>query len=65
RVQAVTDFVAYAKEEMSNYDVDVAVDIFGYAATIEEAPGIGQNFSKNSDNVDVISSMINPSHWTS
>ncbi|CDO02658.1 GTP-binding protein [Oceanobacillus picturae] len=65
RVQAVTDFVAYAKEEMSNYDVDVAVDIFGYAATIEEAPGIGQNFSKISDNVDVISSMIYPSHWTS
>ncbi|MFD1174314.1 putative glycoside hydrolase [Oceanobacillus picturae] len=65
RVQAVTDFVAYAKEEMSNYDVDVAVDIFGYAATIEEAPGIGQNFSKISNNVDVISSMIYPSHWTS
>ncbi len=65
RVQAVTDFVAYAREEMSSYDVDVSVDIFGYAATIEETPGIGQNFSKISDNVDVISSMIYPSHWTS
>ncbi|SUI99914.1 Uncharacterised protein [Sporosarcina pasteurii] len=30
-----------------------------------EAPGIGQNFSKISENVDVISSMIYPSHWTS
>src|SRR5699024_7155236 len=39
--------------------------IFGYAATIEETPGIGQNFSKISENVDVISSMIYPSHWTS
>ena len=39
--------------------------IFGYAATIPEAPGIGQNFSKISENVDVISSMIYPSHWTS
>ncbi|WP_404458778.1 putative glycoside hydrolase [Oceanobacillus kapialis] len=65
RVQAVTDFVAYAKDEMSSYDVDVSVDIFGYAATIEEAPGIGQNFSKISSNVDVISSMIYPSHWSS
>ncbi|PAV29189.1 GTP-binding protein [Virgibacillus profundi] len=65
RVEAVTDFVAYAKEELEYYDVDVAVDIFGYAATIEETPGIGQNFSRISNNVDVISSMIYPSHWTS
>ncbi|MFZ3577914.1 putative glycoside hydrolase [Virgibacillus sp. DJP39] len=65
RVKAVTDFVSYAKEELEYYDVDVAVDIFGYTATIPEAPGIGQNFTKISKNVDVISSMIYPSHWTS
>ncbi|MFP7494785.1 putative glycoside hydrolase [Terribacillus saccharophilus] len=65
RVNAVTDFVAYAKEELANYDVQTSVDIFGYAATLDEAPGIGQNFSKISSNVDVISSMIYPSHWTS
>ncbi|WP_066187097.1 putative glycoside hydrolase [Gracilibacillus timonensis] len=64
RVEAVTNFVSYAREELSDYDVDVSVDIFGYAATIEETPGIGQNFSRISDNVDVISSMIYPSHWT-
>lgn len=63
RVEAVTDFVAYAKKELSDYHVDVSVDIFGYAATIPETPGIGQNFSKISENVDVISSMIYPSHW--
>jgi hypothetical protein len=65
RVEAVTDFVAYAREELSEYDVDVSVDIFGYAATMEETPGIGQNFSRISENVDIISSMIYPSHWTS
>lgn len=65
RVEAVTDFVAYAREELSTYGVDVSVDIFGYAATLEETPGIGQNFSRISDNVDIISSMIYPSHWTS
>ena len=65
RIEAVTDFVAYAREELSYYDVDVSVDIFGYAATIPETPGIGQNFTKISENVDVISSMIYPSHWTS
>lgn len=65
RVEAVTDFVGYAREELSKYEVDVSVDIFGYAATLEETPGIGQNFSRISENVDVISSMIYPSHWTS
>lgn len=64
RVEAVSDFVEYAKEKLKAYDVDVSVDIFGYAATIEEAPGIGQNFSRISENVDVISSMIYPSHWS-
>ncbi|WP_079480630.1 putative glycoside hydrolase [Halobacillus salinus] len=63
RVKAVTDFVAYAREELKEYGVDVSVDIFGYSATITEAPNIGQNFSKISSNVDVISSMIYPSHW--
>lgn len=64
RVAAVTDFVAYAREQLKPYDVEVSVDIFGYSATLPEAPGIGQNFSKISENVDVISSMIYPSHWT-
>ncbi|SFE73553.1 putative glycoside hydrolase [Alteribacillus iranensis] len=65
RVTAVTSFVEYARKELQQeFDVDVSVDIFGYSATLEEAPGIGQNFSKIANNVDVISSMIYPSHWT-
>lgn len=65
RVKAVTDFVEYAKDELDVYDIDLAVDIFGYTATIDDAPGIGQNFTKIADQVDVISSMIYPSHWDS
>ncbi|MGR3763547.1 putative glycoside hydrolase [Rossellomorea sp. NS-SX7] len=64
RVQAVTDFVEYAHEQLDPYGVKVSVDIFGYTATLPEAPGIGQNFTKISEHVDVISSMIYPSHWT-
>lgn len=63
RVNAVTDFVAYANEQLKSYDVDVSVDVFAYAATQREAPGIGQNFSQIANNVDIISSMIYPSHW--
>ncbi|TYS61083.1 GTP-binding protein [Sutcliffiella horikoshii] len=64
RVEAVTDFVEYARERLEPYNVQVSVDIFGYTATLPEAPGIGQNFSRISEHVDVISSMIYPSHWT-
>ena len=63
RVAAVSDFVAYAREQLMPYGVEVSVDIFGYAATVPEAPGIGQNFSNIASHVDVISSMIYPSHW--
>ncbi|WP_399208050.1 putative glycoside hydrolase [Sutcliffiella rhizosphaerae] len=65
RVEAVTDFVEYARERLEPYNIQVSVDIFGYTATLPEAPGIGQNFSRISKHVDVISSMIYPSHWTS
>lgn len=65
RVNAVTDFVKYSRKKLQPYGVDTSVDIFGYTATRKAAPGIGQNMSKISKNVDVISSMIYPSHWTS
>ncbi|MCM3616859.1 putative glycoside hydrolase [Sutcliffiella horikoshii] len=65
RVESVTNFVEYARERLEPYNVQVSVDIFGYTATLPEAPGIGQNFSRISEHVDVISSMIYPSHWTS
>lgn len=63
RVHAITDFVHYAKSKLELYDVQVSVDIFGYSATEGEAPGIGQNFKALSEEADVMSSMIYPSHW--
>ncbi|MDP4083698.1 MAG: putative glycoside hydrolase [Bacillota bacterium] len=63
RVAAVTGFVKYAKMKLTKYPVKMSVDVFGNATVIPEAPGIGQNFSQIAQNVDVISSMIYPSHW--
>lgn len=63
RNQAVTDFVASSREQLQPYGVDVSVDIFGYAAVVRETPGIGQSFPGIAKEVDVISSMIYPSHW--
>ncbi len=63
RIAAITEFVKYAKSKLSPYHVKMSVDTFGYATTISESPGIGQNFTNIAKNVDVISAMIYPSHW--
>nr|WP_150959601.1 putative glycoside hydrolase [Aneurinibacillus sp. XH2] len=64
RVEAVAGFVKYAREQLNPLGVRVSVDIFGYAASVPAAEGIGQDFEKISQNVDVISAMVYPSHYT-
>ncbi|MEF3307338.1 putative glycoside hydrolase [Paenibacillus sp. GYB004] len=64
RIDAVADFVQYAREQLAPYGVRVSVDIFGYAASVPAAEGIGQDFEKISKYVDVISPMIYPSHYS-
>lgn len=63
RNRAVTEFVRKSKESLMPYGVDLSVDLFGYAAVVRETPGIGQSFPDLAKEVDVISSMIYPSHW--
>lgn len=64
RVDAIAGFVEYAREQLEPLGVRVSVDIFGYAASVPTAEGIGQDFVKISNNVHVISPMIYPSHYS-
>lgn len=64
RVVAITEFVKYARQQLKPYHVNVSVDIFGNTTVIDEARGIGQSFPEIAENVDVISAMIYPSHWS-
>jgi hypothetical protein len=64
RVDIVSKFVEYAKKELEPLGVKVSVDIFGYAAAVPAAEGIGQDFVKISNSVDVISPMVYPSHYS-
>ncbi|WP_379153777.1 putative glycoside hydrolase [Paenibacillus sp. sgz5001063] len=64
RVEIISDFVRYAKSELGPLGVRVSVDIFGYAASVPAAEGIGQDFVRISKNVDVISPMVYPSHYS-
>lgn len=64
RIEAVAEFVKYAREQLTPLGVRISVDIFGYAASVPAAEGIGQDFQKISQNVDVICPMIYPSHYS-
>ncbi|BBH21444.1 hypothetical protein Back11_27890 [Paenibacillus baekrokdamisoli] len=64
RVDTISGFVKYAKSQLEPLGVRVSVDIFGYAASVPAAEGIGQDFVKISKHVDVISPMIYPSHYS-
>jgi hypothetical protein len=64
RVDVVAGFVQYAREQLAPLGVRVSVDIFGYAASVPAAEGIGQDFVKISNAVNVISPMIYPSHYS-
>lgn len=67
RVAAINDFLTYADNRLTPYGVDISADIFGYTAVAGDAAdvrGIGQNFAQMAERVDIVSSMIYPSHWT-
>lgn len=64
RVEVINDFVKYAYEQLNPLGVRVSVDIFGFAAAVDSADGIGQDFNGISQYVDVISPMVYPSHYS-
>lgn len=66
-VAAITQFLAYAREKLAPYGVNVSADVFGSVAVAPNdfgSRGIGQHFYSIAENVDVVSSMIYPSHWS-
>lgn len=63
RIDAITSFVKEAREMLQDYDTPCGVDVFGYSMQIGRAGGIGQDFKEISNQADVVSSMIYPSHW--
>lgn len=63
RTEIITEFVKHAREQLNPLGVRVSVDIFGFAASVQSADGIGQDFNDISKYVDVISPMVYPSHY--
>lgn len=63
RSRVISDFVAYARQQLEPYNVRLSVDIFGYVTMVQDDGNVGQNLLMLAQHVDVISSMIYPSHW--
>ncbi len=61
---AIKGFLNYAREQLKEYKVQVAADVFGVIATSwGDADKIGQNWEKISPLADVICPMVYPSHY--
>lgn len=59
----IQKFLKYAYSELSPYEVYVAADVFGWAATALDDVGIGQQWEGISNVVDYMCPMMYPSHY--
>lgn len=60
---AIQNFLKYAYEELTPYNVYIAADVFGWAATALDDVGIGQHWESVTNVVDYICPMMYPSHY--
>ncbi|WP_442602515.1 putative glycoside hydrolase [Paenibacillus sp. KN14-4R] len=62
KADTIAGFIAYAKKELGPH-TNVSADVFGLTTFTTQDGGIGQDWSKLSPSLDVISPMIYPSHY--
>lgn len=63
RPDNIRDFIAYSKEQLKDYQVPVAADVFGLVTHLEGDVEIGQNWEKVITTADVVLPMVYPSHY--
>lgn len=60
----IRDFLLYARQQLKDYNVHLAADVFGVIATSwGDSERIGQNWEKISPVVEYICPMVYPSHY--
>lgn len=60
---AIREFLLYAREQLKDLEVPITADVFGLTVTTTGDMGIGQQWEKMVDAVDVILPMVYPSHF--
>jgi hypothetical protein len=63
KADAVREFLLYSREKLKDLNVPVTADVFGLTVTTTGDMGIGQQWEKMADAVDVILPMVYPSHF--
>jgi hypothetical protein len=59
----IREFLLYARAKLDDLDVPVTADVFGLTVSTKGDMGIGQQWEKMIDAVDVILPMVYPSHF--
>jgi hypothetical protein len=60
---AIREFLLYARERLADLNAPVTADVFGLTVSTRNDMGIGQQWEKMVDAVDVILPMVYPSHY--
>lgn len=61
--EAISAFLKYATQRLSNMGVFVSADVFGQVTTDVNHMGLGQNLEALAVSTDIISPMVYPSHY--
>lgn len=62
--EVIKSFLAYASEQLEDYNVNVSADVYGVIATyITDKDKIGQTWEKITSTIDYIYPMVYPSHY--
>ena len=64
RVDNINSFLSKSRQLLHNEGCLLSADTFGYILTNKQDGGIGQNLETIVQNVDFISPMVYPSHYT-
>ena len=63
REDNIRNFLRYSKEQLAEYQVPIAADVFGLSTHLESDVGIGQQWEKVIEAADVVLPMVYPSHY--
>ena len=63
RADNIRDFILYSKQQLKDFAVPIAADVFGLVTHLEDDVGIGQNWEKVITAADVVLPMSYPSHY--
>ncbi len=61
--EAIQNFLKYAYTQISEKEVYVSADVFGWVASAQNDVGIGQHWEALTNVVDIMCPMMYPSHY--